>query len=214
MPSRTPPDDRVAAVNAVVDSYHRFERLLSGSVALAAGAVGGGLVLVLPLWQWALVVVGLVVSLRAPLVRPGGSFRLETEADPDMVRSAFAGPRPPVLAFQWGVADTVATTGDGVTYETAYLLGRRSVTLRVEFRDGPADVDRRLVVTRDGGPWGTYDITVSEHDGGTTVDVTVTGDRRFGLRRLPQRLLTARYRERVFDAQGYTLTERDVSLLS
>lgn len=213
MPSTTPPDDRVAAVNAVVDSYHRFERLLSGSVALAAGAVGGGLSLVLPLWQWALAVVGLVVSLRAPLFRPRGSFRLETGADPEMVRSAFAGPRPPVLAFQWGVADTVATTDDGVTYETAYLFGRRSVTLRVESRDGPAAVDRRLVVTRDGSPWGTYDITVSERGDGTAVDVTVTSDRRFGLRRLPQRLLTARFRERVFDAQGYTLTERELSLL-
>jgi hypothetical protein len=85
--------------------------------------------------------------------------------------------------------------------------------LRVESRDGPGAVDRRLVVTRDGEPWGTYDVTVSERDGGTAVDVTVTSDRRFGLRRLPQQLLTGRFRERAFHAQGYSLTERDMSLL-
>lgn len=140
-----------------------------------------------------------------------------TDADPGTVRADFAGATPPVLAFQWGIADDVRRSGDGGVDEISYLLGLRSTRVATEVRSRPSDdvepVDQfELLVTTGGEPWGTYAVSVDGRDGRTVVDIEVSSDRRFGLRRLPQWLIAERYREEALGVQGYTVVERDVNL--
>ncbi|MFC7228576.1 hypothetical protein N0B31_14275 [Salinirubellus salinus] len=215
MPSSTvdPPDEAVA----VAERYRRLERPLSTGFALLVAAGGAAVAFAfLPGLQAALAVVVLAAAVQFPTFTSDGTARLRTDARPETVREAFAGPTPPVLAFQWGIADTVRRTDDGAVYELSYLLGLRSVEMRVAATtDGDAASDAlELRVTADGEPWATYRVSVAEagDDGGTVVDVTVDSDRRFGPNRVPQWLVAERYREAALAAQGYTVERRDHSL--
>lgn len=204
--------DRPQDALAVARRYLKRERPASALVAI-------GLVAAF-LWTYvstsllpALVVgLALVVVMRAPVLQSRGTYRLRTDEDPEAVSEAFAGPTPPVLAFQWGVADAVRTDGDAVTYETSYLFGLRTAETTVETRTAEtADGARRVELTLavNDRSWTTYAATIAAEDGETTVDVTYESTARFGLRRVPQQLVAERYREDALAAQGYTTVERD-----
>ncbi|ELZ01255.1 hypothetical protein [Natrialba aegyptia] len=94
-----------------------------------------------------------------------------TDTAPDAVRADFESMSPPVLAFQWGLADTVRPTEDGGSYEVSYLFGLRSETMTTEIRPFlPAD-DFELVVTADGQPWATYTVSIRDRVGTTGMDI-------------------------------------------
>jgi len=196
---------------AVADRYRRLERPISGAIALLLGVAVAVAVLWLPLVPGLLVAAVLVVVVRAPLFISQGTARLVADATPETVRDDFGGPTPPPLVFQWGVADAVHATGSGATYRFSYLFGLRSTTMTVE-TDRNADGDVRFVVTADGRPWATYEVTVASDGGDTVVDVTWSSDRRFGLNRVPQWLVAERYRVDALGTQGYTVVDRDATL--
>ncbi|MFD1527268.1 hypothetical protein, partial [Halolamina salina] len=189
--------------------------LVSGAVALGIGIAGAAAFLYLPP-LWALVpIVALVALARAPVFRSGGRARLRTDDDPEGVRDAFAGPTPPPLALQWGVADDVRADDGGAAYDLSYLFGLRSVEMQVdsEVVENVTEPDRvELRVTVDGQPWGTYTAWIEPVEGGTGITVEVQSDRKFGLRRLPQHLVARRYRDDALAAQGYETVERSFSL--
>jgi len=136
-----------------------------------------------------------------------------TVAPPEAVRADFESATPPMLAFQWGVADDVRSMADGAMYDLSYLFGLRSVTMVLETRLNVEDADYRLVVTTGSNSWGTYDVTITASDSDeTVVDVEWVSNRRFGLNRLPQWLIAERYCAAAFTAQGYTVVDRDTSL--
>ncbi len=197
-------------VAALARRYRRIERPLSGAVALSVGVLGIAALTVLPLSRGVLVVAVLVVAVRAPLLRRTGRTVLATDIPPDAVAVDFGSATPPVLPFQWGVADTVKRTSDGGRYEFSYLFGLRSLTMKTAFRQ--TDDGGELVVTAADRPWATYTVTTREEDGRTAVEVGLSSDRRFGLRRVPQWLVAEHYREAALSAQGYTVLERESSL--
>jgi hypothetical protein len=211
MPS-SPVDPPHEAV-AVAERYRRLERPLSAGFALLLA--GGGVAVAFTLLPFLPAVVAALVlaaAVQFPTFTSDGTTRLRTDADPETVRESFAGPTPPVLVFQWGVADAVRRTDDGAVYDVSYLFGLRSVEMHVEAVDTGDALELR--VTADGEPWATYRVSVveTEDDGGTVVDVTVDSDRRFGPNRVPQWLVAERYREAALAAQGYTVERRDHSL--
>jgi hypothetical protein len=202
-----PPDGAVA----VVRRYRRIERLVSGATAVSVGLLGAAAYLALPL-LWALVAfLALLALARVPVFRTGGRARLRTDTDPEAVRADFAGATPPPLALQWGIADDIRSVGSGAVYEISYLFGLRSVEMRV---DTDADAADRVEITGtvDGRSWGTYTARIEPTGTGTEVVLDVRSDRKFGLRRLPQRFVARRFRDAALRAQGYEVLERADSL--
>lgn len=207
-------DDRPADAMAVVERYRRRERPARALMAVIVVALF--LATYVATWLLPAVAVAAVlfVVVRAPVLRPHGSARLRTDADPDEVRSDFEGPMPPVLAFQWGVAQNV-TADDGVaTYHVSSVSGLRDAEVTVHSETRPVEAGTRveLDVRVNGEPWGNYVATISDGDGETVVDVDYVADRRFGLRRLPQQLFAHRYRNAALESQGYAVVERDSHL--
>jgi hypothetical protein len=204
--------DRPQAALAVASRYRRRERPLSALVVVLAVAVFLGVFVATSLVPAVCVAALLLVGLRVPVVEARGTVQLRTEADPESVVESFTGATPPILVFQWGIADEI-DPGDGtVTYRVRYLFGLRSVELTVDSRtERTADGDRRieLEITADGRPWSTYVVTVGAGDDGTRVEYEYAADRRFGLRRLPQRVVARRHRDAALDAQGYTVVDRE-----
>lgn len=212
MPSTRDSVDIPSEAATVAQRYQRIERPVSYAVAGLAGIVGAAAVFVLPLVQALLVVAAVLVLLRFPVFRYNGRVELVTDTAPDAVRADFESMSPPVLAFQWGLADTVRPTEDGGSYEVSYLFGLRSVTMTTEVRPLPSADDLELVVTADGQPWATYTVSIRDLDGTTGVDIEWVSDRRFGLRRIPQRLVAKWYRDEALTVQGYTVVERNDSV--
>jgi hypothetical protein len=160
------------------------------------------------------VAAGLVVVARAPVLETHGTIRLRTDAPPAAVVEELDGPTPPVLAFQWGVADEVASEDGRVTYPVSYLFGLRTATMSLSRETSPTPEGHRieLELTVDGNPWGSYTATVRDADDGSVVDVEYESDRRFGLRRIPQQRLADRYRDEALEVQGYTVVSRESHL--
>ena len=211
MPSRSDVE-RPPGARAVAERYRRYERPLSALVAVAVVAAFLATYLTTSLVPAVGVFAGLLALVRVPIFRTRGTARLETDADADTVVDDFTGPTPPVLAFQWGIADAVVADDEAVTYRIPYLFGLRSVEVTVRARaDAAPDGSRtvELAVTANGDPWATYTVHVTPRDGRTAVEYEYVADRRFGLRRLPQRLVARRYRDETLAAQGYTVVERD-----
>ena len=203
---------------AIARRYLRLERPASSAVALLAGVIAATAIVYLPLGIGLLIALVMLALVRLPLYRTTGTTRLATDAPTSQVRADFEGVTPPVLPFQWGIADDVSATANGARYDVSYLFGLRSVTMAtaVQSVDTDADTDSdttlELTVTANGKPWATYTIALREHDDETLVDIAWTSDRRFGLRRLPQRLIADRYYSAALTAQGYRVLDRDVSL--
>lgn len=160
-PSEPPRTDR-SALDAAVTRYHRAERLVSWALALGVAGAFLATVSAVSLWRGLAVGIALLAALRLPVYRRSGSSRLRTDSPPEAVVREFASATPPVLAFQWGVADAVrGSDGDGTihadcsahadspsgtraTYELSYLFGLRSVSIDLEtdVRAGPPRSDR------------------------------------------------------------------------
>jgi len=210
MPS-THETDRSRGARAVASRYRRYERPLSALVAAVVMLAFLAAYVTTSLLPAVVVAAVLVVVVRAPLLDVGGTVRVETDEPPEAVVDAFTGPKPPVLAFQWGIADAVSVGADAVTYEIGYLFGLRSVEMTVHARTDAADGERivELEVAANGQPWSTYVVRISPGDGRTVVEYDYEADRRFGLRRVPQRLVAGRYRDAALAAQGYEVVERD-----
>ncbi|ELZ40187.1 hypothetical protein [Halorubrum tebenquichense] len=186
--ARTPPPTDRDALDDAVRGYRRAERAVSWTLALLV--VGAFLAAVAALSFWPGIAVGavLVVALRLPVYRRSGTTRLRTDASPEAVVRQFASERPPVLAFQWGVADDVRAdggdapdrptetataapdppTGTRATYEFSYLLGLRSVAL---------DFETEVRAAGDGADEADPD-DASPGDAVATVDVDGTVDDR------------------------------------
>jgi hypothetical protein len=149
-----PPSSDIAPASSDVASaarrYHRAERAVSWLVAFVAVAVVLAAIDTLPLLPAAVVAVGIVTLARVPLVSRSGHTRLITDAEPAAVVAAFRSVTPPILAFQWAIADEVDPgSGDGdsddgrdsaggsptrATYELSYLFGLRSVSMTLDVR--------------------------------------------------------------------------------
>lgn len=203
--------DRPSEAVSVAKRYQRIERPISGAVALVVAAVAAVGMLYLPLVSGLIVAAVILFAVKAPLFKTVETARLVTDAPPEAVRADFESTTPPMLAFQWGVAD-VRSIVDDAMYDLSYLFGMRSVTMVLETRLNVEDADYRLVVTTGSNSWGTHDVTVTTGDSDeTVVDVEWVSNRRFGLNRLPQWLIAERYRAAAFTAQGYTVVDRDTS---
>ncbi|WP_318566947.1 hypothetical protein [Salinigranum marinum] len=204
--------DRPREAHAAAQRYLRRERPLSALIVVLAVAGFLGTFVATSLAPAVAVGGLLIVVARAPIIESRGTVRLRTDEDAESVAESFTGPTPPILVFQWGIADGILT-GDGtVTYRLSYLFGLRSAEVTVETRtDRTPDDGRRieLEVTVDGQPWSTYVVTVDTRDDGTVVEYEYTADRRFGLRRVPQRIVANRYRDEALEAQGYAVVERN-----
>ena len=211
MPS-TRTADRPQAAVAVAKRYLRRERPLSALVVMLAVVVFLGTFVATSLVPAVTVGALLIVVVRVPIFESHGSVRLRTDEDAQSVVDSFTGPTPPVLVFQWGIADEITVEDGTVRYRISYLFGLRSVEVTVETRtDHTPAGDRRIEVelTIGGQPWSTYVVTVQTGDGRTVVEYEYTADRRFGLRRIPQRIVANRYRDKALDAQGYVVDDRD-----
>lgn len=204
--------ERPQAALAVAKQYLRRERLLSTLLVVVVMVVF--LVTYLATSAVPATVVGalLVLITRAPLLQPHGTVRLRTEDGIDAVVSSFMSPTPPVLAFQWGIADAITRSNGAVTYQISYLLGLRSVEMTVYTQQTttPGGEHRmELEVTAADQSWATYTAVISQQNSQTHIEYEYTANRRFGLRRLPQRIVAARYRDAILAAQEYTVVERN-----
>ncbi|WP_273836920.1 hypothetical protein [Halococcus sp. PRR34] len=198
---------------AVATRYKRLERPISGVLALLIGAAVVLAVTNLQLVVGLGVAVGLLVAFRLPIFKSKGTAVLETDGDVESVQREFTSATPPVLPFQWGIADSVDWNGDDVMYDISYLFGLRSASMAVDIASGEKSDDKgvspiELRIQAEGKPWATYKVSIHEQDGMTRVAIEWTSDRRFGLRRLPQRLIAERYHADALSAQGYTTIER------
>lgn len=204
--------ERPEEVLTVAKRYLRRERPLNALVVALVVSLFLGTYLITSLLPAVVVGAISVVVARAPVLRSRGTVRLRTDDDPETVLETFTGPTPPVLAFQWGVADEILTRERATVYRTSYLFGLRSADVTVQTRtdttpDGTYRVESELVVN--GRPWATYASTISDGTDHTIVDVEYTSNRRFGLRRVPQQFLAERYRDDALAVQGYAVVERD-----
>ena len=199
-----------SATPRIVRRYHRVERAVSTLFALAVATVAAVAFLSVSVLPALAITLATVAVVRVPVFETGGRVTLDTDATPDAVLADFAGPRPPVLAFQWGPADGVRETDDGAVYDFSYLFGLRSLSMSVTTEPLADDGQTlELSVSTAGQPWGRYLVRVSETDDGTVVDVEYSAERLFDLRSLPQWILARRYRDAVLDAQGYTVRGRE-----
>lgn len=214
-PSNRPDVPSEAA--AVARRYQRLERPLVYAVAFLFAAIVVAAILFLPLFIGLLVAVLLVALMRVPIFRIEGTARLVSESDSETVRRKFESATPPVLPFQWGIADEIRTIDDSVTYDFSYLLGLRSASMTVESGSrvvdgGDTNGDLELRVVENGTLRSTYAVSIHERDMETVVDVEWSSDRRFAFRRFPQWLVAERYRTDALVAQGFTVVEREASL--
>lgn len=211
MPSAQESERRQAA-RTVAKQYLRRERPLSVLLAGLVVVTVLGTFLVTSLVPALVVGALLAVIMRAPIIQTHGTVRLRIDDDVETVVKAFSGPTPPVLVFQWGIADEI-TTKDGVsTYQISYLLGLRSVEMTVHTQTTTTPRGERHVevdIRVNDQPWATYTATISQQNGQTVIGCEYTANRRFGLRRLPQLVVADRYRDQSLAVQGYTVVERD-----
>jgi hypothetical protein len=224
----------------VISRYRRAERAVSWTLASIVTAAFLASVAALSLWAGVAVAAVLAVALRVPVFRRRGSVRLRTDAPPEDVAREFASPTPPILAFQWGVADEVRETDDAdgrrfgatATYAFSALFGLKTIDLDLSARvtsgealvgdggndttpgtDGEPAATVEIEGTTGDARWASYAVAVREAaDGGSVVDVELRPTRRFDLRRLPQGWVGERYYADALAAQGYAVVERSVSM--
>ncbi|MFC7176401.1 hypothetical protein [Halosegnis marinus] len=207
-PAVTP--ERRERVREVVGRYRRRARLLRVALLLpfvvavvAAAAVGNAL---------AIVGVGLVgvALLVGPVLDPTARAVYVTDADPDAVRDALAGPYSPPLALVWGRGEVRATDRGG-EYEWSMLGGLRSATLSWDAED--REEGQRVVYAANGEPKAYYDTAVRREDGETVLDIETRYEGRVGLNVLPGVLAARGLRREVWAAQGYERRTREGSLV-
>jgi len=200
-------DSTGTAVSSVVTRYSRTEGIVSWTLVTTAILVVVTALYTLPPLLGVVVAVVAVLTLRLPVFRLHSEARVVTDASPEAVREATLGARPPVLVFQWGVADRVET-GDGVRYHYSTLFGLKSAVLTVDRRETATGVE--ITLTADGTPYSTHHVTIT---GGEKTVVTVESDppRGFGLRRLAGWIAAQRHYAAGLDALGYDVRDYETS---
>ncbi|ERG97505.1 MAG: hypothetical protein J07HQX50_01532 [Haloquadratum sp. J07HQX50] len=196
---------------AVAEQYLRRERLLSTLMVILVLSTLFGTFLVASLLPAVIVGAVLLVAIRVPLIQPDGTASLRTDDDVETVIESFTGPVPPVLVFQWGIADEIISKESTVTYRISYLFGLRSTEITVHSRTITTqnrESQVELEVTANEQPWSTYTVTIHQQSDQTAITYDYTADRRFGVRRVPQRIIAKRYRNKALSEQGYTVVER------
>lgn len=119
MPS-TEEGDRRKAVGKPIERYLLVERSLRVVLILLISAVTFATYVASSLAPAVAVAAGMVLIARAPILQPRGTVRLETDADVETVAASFSGDMPPILAFQWGLADDIRS--EGATTTTGYRI--------------------------------------------------------------------------------------------
>jgi hypothetical protein len=192
--------------------YHRIERIATGSVAIVVSALFLGIYLTSGLLPAVAAAAVSIIIVRTPVFRSSGTVHLQTDKPPETVIEQLIGLRPPILAFQWCVADEIATKTNEAVYSFSYLFGLRSAAMRVHTETETTSEGSDLVeltITINNDPWGTYTATIGGTDAGSIVEVEYSSDRRFGLRRVPQQLLGKQYHDQVLELQGFSVVERE-----
>ncbi|MCQ4334421.1 hypothetical protein KM295_13235 [Natronomonas sp. F2-12] len=192
--------------------YHRIERIATGSVAIVVSALFLGIYLASKLLTAVAAAAVLVIIVRTPVFRSSGTVRLQTDKSPETVIEQLTGLRPPILAFQWCVADGITTKANDAVYSFSYLFGLRSAAMRVRTETETTSEGSDLVeltIKINNEPWGTYTATIDGTGAGSIVEVEYSSDRRFGLRRVPQQLLGKRYHDQALELQGFSVVERE-----
>lgn len=202
----------------VAHRYHRFERALASILALLVATLVAMVMVSRSVVIGVLVGAVIIVLLRIPLFNSAGIARLVTDADADSVRADFRSVTPPVLAFQWGIADRVRQTETGAVYDISYLFGLRTARVETAITQPRASNDTptaelTLTVSVNEHSWGTYYIAIQEDGPHALVELEWTSNRRFGLQRLPQWVLARHYRPTALAAQDYRVDEYE-SVLS
>lgn len=146
-PAITP--ERPERVRELVARYRRTERLIGAGLVVGLAVVTVALALAADLLVAGVAFLAVLVALRAPLLSPGRTTVAATDADPEAVRDAVAGPYPPMLAPVWGRANEVVTTPTGGHCEWSFFGGLRSATVRW---DAEPIGDSQRVTSRVDGP--------------------------------------------------------------
>ncbi|EMA06116.1 hypothetical protein KDQ40_21650 (plasmid) [Haloarcula marismortui ATCC 33800] len=208
---------RPQQVLTIANSYLKRERPATVLLPVAALLVVAG-VFAVTSFVPAIVVGGfLTTGFLVPLIQPRGTVRLRTDTDVTSVVDSFTSPVPPILPLQWGTADEVVVEDGIPVYTLSYLFGLCSAEISLH-RDSRSISDgshrTNLQLRMDGTPWSRYAVDVYDQDGQAEIEYEYEyeADQRFGLRRLPQRLITDRYFEAALRAQGYTVVERNRSV--
>ncbi len=210
MPSRDP--ERSQKAVDVAQSYLRRERPLNALIMLLTVSAFLGTYLVTSLLLAIPAGAILIIFMRFPIFQSNGTLRLRSSDNLDTVIDEFSGPVPPVLALQWGMADEISIEDDAVIYSVSYLFGLQSADVAVQTETNPTADSGSVIeseVNINDQPWATYTSTVSTSGKYTTIDVTYTSNRRFGLRRVPQQMIANQYRDEILSVQGYTVVTRD-----
>lgn len=208
MPS-TPTDTAIdPEIVSLARRYRRLERLLSVVLAIVAIIAIVATVVLLPFLSALIFVILILLFLRIPLFTVDGSMEMETTAAPEAVQRDFESTTPPVLAFQWAIADDIQSTRDGCVYEFSYLFGLRSITMETEITSDPDRRSVKLSSRSAGRAWGIYTVSITERSGITTIEIELASDRRFELARLTQLAAAAYYQRQVLETQGYTPLSR------
>lgn len=153
----------------------------------------------------------LVAVVRVPFLRSRGTTRLRTDAEPSAVREAFAGPTPPPLALQWGIAEEIRAV-DGSVYRISHLFGLSTVEMAVNTETETrlnGGYQMCLEITLGDDPWATYTVDIIPQDDGTVVEYEYVSDRRFDLVSAVRGLFARQYREGALATQDYTTTDRE-----
>lgn len=199
-----------AEMTTLARGYWRRVLALRGALGVIWFVLCVSMFFVLPSLPAIVVIALLIVLLAVPLYKSGGDIELTTGRDADTVADDFAGSVPPILALQAVLADEIRRTETGFEYDLSSALGLWSTTMRIEIDRATDDPDPTktgftLDVSVGDQSWGTYAVTAREREGKTDVTIEAASNRRFGIRRLPDWVVARRYRDRLFDAQGYTL---------
>lgn len=195
-------------LHTVLRRYQRLERYCR----VGLGVIVGGLVLagftLTSSMLGLLIALGVIVSLYLPLFQPQSETRLRSRHAPEEVADQWHGPRPPILAVQWGLADDIIhNNGRWVVYTFSRFGGLRSAHMTVEH----ATLDESSVtvtVSVDGHPWGMYHVEWAVARDETIVSVTSRPVRAFGLKFIPQWIAANQVYEAILAAQGYAVMER------
>ena len=202
-------------LSSVLRTYQRVELLLRGSIALFAAFLVIGMYWLGSFVGAILIALGIAALLRIPLIEPCTETRLWTEQSPEDVHATFAGPRPPVLAIQWGLADAIAHEGPGETQYTFTPMFRRGtgtmiVTTTVHGATASTGMCTIEAATTN-HPWATLSIEWTEKEGGTIIDVIVHAERGFGLSYASQGIASYVLYDQILASQGLSITNRSVS---
>lgn len=202
----------VETIVTIAEHYRRLERILRLGVVLFAIIVCIALVLRFPRWIAVPLVILVLGSLAVPLFDIAGTIQLKSMEDPDVVLTDFASQLPPVLGFQWALADSIQETADGVSYEFTHLFGILTTSLRTNIAVDQANGIVELTCFENDSPWGSYLVFVNPTEDGTEVTLKVTADRRYELVRLTQLVAAAYYQDTMFETQGYEVCNRTRSI--